>query len=113
MSFFAFLFFILLLLLLLPAFLLQKVIGWWRRVTGQGPAPGYSYYDRGQYREGQRHRQHQQQQHPRKKKIFSKNEGEYVDFEEITVNTSYTGENGNVKYETEEQVSDAEWTEIK
>ena len=112
MSFFAFLFFILILLLILPAFLLQKVIGWWRHVTGQDSAPRYSYYDRGQYRDDSRHRQQQQHQ-PRKKKIFSKSEGEYVDFEEITVSPTYTGNSNNVSFETEEQVSDAEWTEIK
>ena len=108
MSFFAFLFFILLLLLLLPAVLLQKLTGWWRRVSRQDPAPRYSYYDRQRaYNEA-----HNRPQPQRKKKIFSKNEGEYVDFEEITVSTRDTS-SGNVHYETEEQVSDAEWTEIK
>lgn len=110
MSFFAFLLFILLLLLILPAVLLQKAIGWWRRFTGQGQSPRYSYYNRGRdYHEPNRR---QQQQPQRKKKIFNKNEGEYVDFEEITVTRSETGD-GNVSYETEEQISDAEWTEIK
>ena len=46
------------------------------------------------------------------KKIFDKSEGEYVEFEEVA-SSSGTEHRTNVKYETEEQISDAEWTEIK
>lgn len=67
------------------------------------------------YRGGKRQREEEPQ--PKvKKKVFSRNEGEYVDFEEISVEVS--GETrdsaGNtVRYEIEEQISDAEWVEIK
>ncbi|MDE6190813.1 MAG: DUF4834 family protein [Muribaculum sp.] len=107
MSFFAFLLFILLLLLILPALLLQKLAGWWRRATGQEQNPRYSYYNRSRDYDRQ-----QPKQRARKKKIFNKNEGEYVDFEEIATTTTES-QSTNVSYETEEQVSDAEWTEIK
>ena len=43
----------------------------------------------------------------RKKKIFDKSEGEYVEFEEVA-SSSGTEHRTNVKYETEEQISDAE-----
>jgi len=55
------------------------------------------------------------QNHSRKKKIFSKTDGEYVDFEEISSETTI-GEKTSAtsdKYIREDQVSDAEWTEIK
>lgn len=112
MSFFAFLIFLLLLLLILPAIVLQRIAGWWRRMTGGDTAPRYSYYHSGGSRTAPRDGGHKK---PHRKKIFSKNEGEYVDFEEITVTRTTASESGpgHVTYETEEQVSDAEWTEIK
>lgn len=51
----------------------------------------------------------------RKRKIFSKADGEYVDFEEISSDTTI-GEEASATsgtYTREDQVSDAEWTDIK
>lgn len=51
-----------------------------------------------------------------KRKIFSRDEGEYVDFEEIDEKVDYYSaeESGNKKYSPREpQVSDAEWEDIK
>ncbi len=48
---------------------------------------------------------------PKRKKVFERGYGEYVEFEDINeVRVDSTGE---VKYTREEQVSDAEWVEIK
>ncbi|MDE7396139.1 MAG: DUF4834 family protein [Muribaculum sp.] len=48
---------------------------------------------------------------PKRKKVFERGYGEYVEFEEIKeVRVDSSGE---VKYTREEQVSDAEWVEIK
>lgn len=98
-------------LLILPAIILQRITAWWRRVTGQDARPRYSYTDTG----GNPYRRQGRDSAPQpapKKKIFNKNEGEYVDFEEITVTASGSATE-QIHYETEEQVSDAEWTEIK
>lgn len=50
-----------------------------------------------------------------KRKIFSRDEGEYVDFEEIDVKVDYysTETSGKKHSPREPQVSDAEWEEIK
>ena len=54
----------------------------------------------------------------RKKKVFSKTDGEYVEFEEISCDTASrrtetSAADGSTTFVREEQVSDAEWTEIK
>lgn len=61
-------------------------------------------------------RRYQQQRYPgRKKKIFSRDEGEYVEFEEIEVEADYrsasTADPGYTPREP--QVSDADWEEIR
>lgn len=52
----------------------------------------------------------------RGRKIFRSDEGEYVRFEEIEVNMTEEQERrrhfGNTTFRTEEQVSDAEWTDL-
>lgn len=54
---------------------------------------------------------------PLRQKIFSTDEGEYVRFEEVEVDTAVEQERrrqyGKTTYRTEEQVSDAEWVDIK
>lgn len=51
---------------------------------------------------------------PRKKKVFSKTDGEYVEFEEIECElTEEYSSTSSDTYVREEQVSDAEWTEVK
>lgn len=64
--------------------------------------------------------QHRRQQHQpqRRKKIFSRDEGEYVDFEEIEVKTEFsasetTEKQGPSYTPREPQVSDADWEEIR
>lgn len=71
--------------------------------------------------------QNQQHQEPepeaRKKKVFSRDEGEYIDFEEVTDTTTassdasgstYTHTHTETRYSgpKESQVSDAEWTDL-
>lgn len=50
-----------------------------------------------------------------RRKIFSRDEGEYVDFEEIDVKVEYSAESNDThQYSPREpQVSDAEWEDIK
>lgn len=56
-------------------------------------------------------------QRPPRRKIFSREEGEYVEFEEVTVHTSAstsTPPPHNAPHTPREpQVSDAEWEEVK
>lgn len=50
--------------------------------------------------------------HPRRRrKKIDPDIGEYIEFEEISTFTTYTYT--EKRYETEEQISDAEWEEIK
>ncbi len=76
---------------------------------GTGFSPGASPFGQ------QRRQQHQ----PRgRKKIFSRDEGEYVDFEEIEVKTEFSASETNEKQGSsytprEPQVSDADWEEIR
>ncbi len=59
----------------------------------------------------------QNQPHKGKRKIFSRNDGEYVEFEEVTTASSYTETKkngyGEERYTVEQQVTDAEWEDIK
>ncbi len=87
-----------------PISMIQRVWRNWRNFRDYGRSRSYSY--------GNPHSRHYPHSQPeRKKKIFDKSEGEYVEFEEIA--SSGTERRTHVSYETEEQVSDAEWTEIK
>ncbi len=55
------------------------------------------------------------QPQPQKRKVYSKEEGEYVEFEEVEITVEYTetttAEDGYTPREP--QVSDADWEEIK
>lgn len=48
-----------------------------------------------------------------KSKVFSAQDGEYVEFEEIKVSSSETVDTSSASYAAEEQVEDAEWEDIK
>lgn len=53
---------------------------------------------------------------PVHKKVFTKDMGEYVAFEEISVETNtetISDDKNTVTYTTEEQIADVEWVEIK
>lgn len=61
-------------------------------------------------------RKGEEPQQPAHKKVFTKDMGEYVAFEEITVESTtevHSNTDGDVSYTTEEQITDAEWVEIK
>ncbi len=63
--------------------------------------------------QGRRQSQPSQNPRPKREKIIKPDEGEYVEFEEITSTTqSYSGDGKKYTY-TEEQVTDAEWEDIK
>ncbi|MCM1517551.1 MAG: DUF4834 family protein [Pseudoflavonifractor sp.] len=66
--------------------------------TGSGGSPRQRQYTR-----------------PVRKKIFSRDDGEYVDYEEIAVtsDTTVTDNGRSVRYETEQQIVDVEWEEIR
>ena len=57
-------------------------------------------------------RREAERQARRNRKIFSKEEGEYIEFEEITVTQTTTVTSAPDEFPTEPQVSDAEWEEI-
>lgn len=106
MSFLAVIFFLFILLAVaVPVSIIQLIWRNWRNFHNYGRSRSYSY--------GNPYSRHYSHSRPeRKKKIFDKSEGEYVEFEEVA-SSSGTEHRTNVKYETEEQISDAEWTEIK
>lgn len=108
MSFLAIIFLLfIVLVVVLPLSMIQRVWRNWRNMRDM-----YNYARRQQYPYGDNaYGQQNHRQQRRKKKIFDSNEGEYVDFEEIQVTRTDTGT--GVVYDSEEQVSDAEWTEIK
>lgn len=61
-----------------------------------------------------RAQQRQQSQEPkRRKKIFSRNDGEYVDYEDIAGRKVSTTTTTTERYDSEPQVEDAEWEDIK
>ncbi len=105
MSFFLFLTLVLLLVLLRPIFKIWLQI---RRV-------------RNAYRDMARQQQDAYERTPRsrkgKSKIFSPNEGEYVEFTEIEVSETTESADAFTNPASpacdEEQISDAEWEEIK
>ncbi|MDE6555382.1 MAG: DUF4834 family protein [Duncaniella sp.] len=50
----------------------------------------------------------------RSRKIFSKDEGEYIEFEEIEVSaTSYSTYTSPADFTPESQIADAEWEDLK
>lgn len=104
----AFLFFLILIFIVVPLALLSRLFGGlfgiFRRATRHEPFFGNGSSRSSSSSSGVK----------RKKKIFSRNDGEYVDFEEIIEEKSTAASSGDeIRYEIEDQVSDAEWTEIK
>lgn len=57
--------------------------------------------------------QQQQQQEAEREKIFDRNVGEYVDFEEIDDTDNDTKSQYNPTVKIEPQIEDAEWEDIK
>lgn len=94
----------------------QKVNDMFRQSFG-GQAQGFPFGDAYDAREQGDRQQRQQYSHGRKEKIFSRDEGEYVEFEEVVVKvTEESGSrpSGNAGYTPREpQISDAEWEEIR
>lgn len=93
----------------------EKVNDMFRQAMG-GDAFGSGAYGNRQGAYG-----HRKQEPPRerKRKIFSRDEGEYIEFEEIHVTADYTSQQDNTNSRDkraytprEPQVSDAEWEEI-
>ncbi len=104
----AFIFFILLIFIVLPIAVLSRLFGgifrFFRRPSDSDPF----------FRSGRQHGYASSDIKKKKKKVFDRNDGEYVEFEEIVEDIHTTSsEKKEIHYETEEQVSDAEWTEIK
>ena len=56
-----------------------------------------------------------QPQQRKKGKIFGKDVGEYVEFEEVSVYQSSDGQQTetHIKYKEESQISDADWEEVR
>lgn len=95
----------------------QKVNDMFRQAMG-GDAFGAGAYGNQQGAYGQRE-QEPRASRERKRKIFSRDEGEYIEFEEIHVTADYTSQqdtsaprNKRAYTPREPQVSDAEWEEI-
>ncbi len=62
--------------------------------------------------------QQQRQQEPQtqtRKKVFTREDGEYVDFEDIAVSSTSSSRNASRSdnFTPESQISDAEWEDIK
>lgn len=93
-----------------PMIIVHRVQRAWLRFKNGGQHGQQQSYRSTNYNNSPPHRQKSQ-----RKKVFDKTDGEYVEFEEITVtNTSRTtNSNDDIYYEREEQVTDAEWVEIK
>lgn len=109
-----FILFLILIFVVFPVVLLSKLFGGIFKLFRRRQSDSSGFFGSGRFR---RNAQSASQSEPkRKKKVFDRNDGEYVEFEEIieettTFRASASGE--EVRYETEEQVSDAEWIEIK
>lgn len=88
----------------------------YRQATGQSGGNPFGGF-------GGRTRREQPEPQPKRKKVFTKDVGEYVDFEEITDTESATSSPSGTTYERttthtrytgprESQVSDADWEEV-
>ena len=65
------------------------------------------------FEQASRQQQQQQQQEAEREKIFDRNVGEYVDFEEIENTDSNSEPHYNPTVKIEPQIEDAEWEDIK
>lgn len=109
MGFLGFILFILIIVfVVLPVMLLSRLFGGlsglFRR---QQDDNSFFYHSRNTGREGK------ETTRKRRRKIFDRTDGEYVEFEEIIEERDINVDGGSRRCETEEQVSDAEWTEVK
>lgn len=91
----------------------QKVNDMFRQAMGgaAGGAPFGAYGGNGATKQPQPEK-------PAKRKIFSKDEGEYIEFEEVQIHVEYTettvSDSQSPAYTPREpQVSDADWEEIR
>lgn len=92
----------------------QKVNDMFRQAMGGAPGGG-SADPFGAYRRN--NQQQEQNEKPAKRKIFSKDEGEYIEFEEVHIHAEYTettvtDTDAPTYTPREPQVSDAVWEEI-
>lgn len=99
----------------------QKVNEMFNQTFGGGQAPGGQPYGDGgsrQSRNGEANRNTRSAYSRMKKKIFSRDEGEYVEFEEIEVSVDDRRRDASTSSSSaytprEPQVSDADWEEIR
>ena len=90
----------------------QKVNDMFRQAMGGAPGPGSDPF--GAHRRAPK----QQPEKPAKRKIFSRDEGEYIEFEEVQIHVEYTETTTTATTDSraytprEPQVSDAVWEEI-
>lgn len=90
----------------------QKVNDMFRQAMGGAPGQGGDPF--GAYRQNTQ----QPSGKPVKRKIFSRDEGEYIEFEEVQIHVEYTETTTSATTDTraytprEPQVSDAVWEEI-
>jgi len=97
----------------------QKVNDMFRQAYG-GRAQGFPFGDDYEEAQARQAREAQARQHRRRRKVFGREDGEYVEFEEIQVKAEYTttssaGSNEANKPDytpREPQISDAEWEDI-
>jgi len=92
----------------------QKVNDMFRQAYG-GQTQGFPFGDGHDAHERQQREQEPRQRRPGRK-IFSRDEGEYVEFEDIHVRTGHASAHAEPSSYTytprEPQISDAEWEEI-
>ncbi len=65
------------------------------------------------FRQATSQQRREQQQQAEREKIFDRNVGEYVDFEEIDNNSHDSSQQYNPPAKVEPQIEDAEWEDIK
>ncbi len=93
----------------------EKVNDMFNQAFGGGARPGSGPFGTSGSRQDGRHNAPPRYKQGRKKKIFSRDEGEYIEFEEIEVTTEYRYTSSSDPNYTprEPQVSDADWEEIR
>ena len=96
----------------------QKVNDMFRQAYG-GPTQGFPFGDDYEVQARQAREQQARQRQPHRK-VFSREDGEYVEFEEVQVKAEYTTASSSDSSQPdkpdytprEPQISDAEWEEI-
>ena len=106
MPFFTILLILFLIIILRPILKVVLLMRRYKKAVNNAYSEAYKQYSR----------REEQPQQPVHKKVFTKDMGEYVAFEEISVETTtelHSDDKGDVTYTTEEQITDAEWVEIQ